>query len=133
MLDALRGRLDRWNIWREHSINRRIFAAMLTVGGFALLVKLAATWKDLVVAYQFGIGDTLDAFLIAFALPSFAINVVAGSFNAALVPTFIQVREHEGWEAAQRLFSNIMVWSAILLIVVAALLALAVPYLVPIL
>jgi len=37
-------------------------------------------WLKVVVAWRFGIGDTLDAFLIALLVPSFIINVVAGSF-----------------------------------------------------
>lgn len=133
MIDALRLRLDRWNVWRQLSVNRRIFAAMITVGGFAFVVKLAAVAKELVVAYQFGTGDVLDAFLIAFLLPSFAINVIAGSFNSALIPTYIQLREQGGEEAAQRLFSNVMLLSTALLIVVSGLLALSVSYILPIL
>jgi putative peptidoglycan lipid II flippase len=112
--------------------NRRIFAAMVTVGAFSLAVKLAATLKEVVVAHRFGVSDNLDAFLIAYVLPSFAINVIAGSFNSALIPTFIQVREREGEMAAQRLFSTVLVWSAALLTALSALLALAAPYLLPV-
>ena len=97
------------------------------------MVKLAAVAKEVAVAHQFGTEDVLDAFLIAFLLPSFAINVVAGSFNAALIPTFIQVREHEGREVAQRLFSSVMVWSTVLLVAVSAFLALTASHVLPIL
>jgi putative peptidoglycan lipid II flippase len=131
--DIYRAYAGRWDSWRIQSVNRRIFSAILTVGGLTVLIKLMAAAKEVVVAHQFGTGDALDAFLIAFLLPSFAINVVAGSFNAALVPTFIQVREHEGREAAQRLFSSVMVWSTALLIAVSALLALTASYILPIL
>ena len=124
--------LNRWNSWRENSVNTRIFAAMVTVGGFTVLGKLFAGAKELVVAYQFGTGDALDAFLIAFLLPGFAIVLVSGSLNAALIPTYIQVREHEGREAAERLASSIMVSSAGLLIAVSVILALIAPYLLPI-
>lgn len=132
MIDSLRTGLSRWGVWSKQSVNRRIFAAMLTVGSLTLVVKLAATARELVAAYQFGTGDALDAFLIAFLLPSFAIVVVAESFNAALMPTYIQVREHEGQEAAQRLFSNAMVWSTVSLTAVSVLLALLAPYILPV-
>lgn len=105
----------------------------LTVGTLTFLVKLAATAKELVVAHQFGTGDALDAFLIAFLLPSFMINVVAGSFNAALIPTYIQICECKGLEAAQRLFSNVVAWSIILLVAVSVLLALTASSILPIL
>ena len=95
------------------------------------MVKLAAVAKEVVVAHQFGTADALDAFLIAFLLPSFAMNVVAGSFNAALIPTFIQVREREGRQAAQQLFSSVMVSSTVLLVAVSALLALTARYILP--
>lgn len=133
MTSTLRMGLNRWLTWSGRSVNRRIFAAMITVGGFTFLVKLAAAAKEVVVAHQFGTRDALDAFLIAFLLPSFAINVVAGSFNAALIPTFIEVREQDGQEAAQQLFSSIMVWSTALLIAVSAILGLTASYVLPIL
>ena len=133
MIGTLRMHLDRWNLWYQQSVNRRIFATMVTVGGFTLMVNLAATAKELVVAHQFGTGDTLDALLIAFLLPSFAINVVAGSFNAALIPTFIQVRENEGSEVTQKLFSSFMSWGSALLIAVSILLALIASFILPIL
>jgi len=75
------------------------------------LVKVAAAGKELVVAWKFGTGDAVDAFFIASLVPSFIIVVVAESFNAALIPTYIRVREQKGIEAAQRLFSSVIVWS----------------------
>ena len=61
-----------------------------------LIVKFVAFAKDLVVANHFGVSRELDAYLVAFILPSFAINVVAGAFHTSLVPTYIETREHEG-------------------------------------
>jgi len=133
MINTLQVGQQRWNTWRERSVNTRIFAAMVTVGGFTLLVKFTAAAKELVVAYQFGTSDALDAFLIAFLLPGFAISLVAGSLNAALIPTYIQVREHEGQEAAQRLSSSIMLSSAGLLVAVSVVSALVASYILPVL
>lgn len=130
---ALLMHLDFRNIWRQESVNRRIFATMITVGGFTFMVNLAATAKELVVANQFGISDVLDAFLIAFLLPSFAINVVVGSFNAALIPTFIHVRVNEGLEKAQELFCSVMVCNTVVLSIVSVLLVVASPFILPIL
>ena len=133
MENTLRIGWNAWNAWCEKSTNRRILAAIITIGSLTFLVKIAGVAKELVVAQQFGTTDELDAFLIAFLLPAFAINVVAGSFNASLIPTFIQVREKDGKNAAQKLFSNIMVWSTVLLLVLSALLALSASYILPIL
>ena len=117
--------IEGWNRWTGASVNRGIFGAALTIGALTVLVKLVSVAKELTVAKTFGTSDALDAFLIAFLLPLFAINVVAGSFNAALIPTFIRVREMEGAAAAQRLLSNMLSWSLGLLLGVALLFALS--------
>jgi putative peptidoglycan lipid II flippase len=133
MMNTLQLGQQWWKTWRESSVNTRIFAAMVTVGGLTVLVKGAAAVKELVVAYQFGTSDALDAFLIAFLLPGFAISLVAGSLNAALIPTYIQVREHQGHEAAQGLFSSVMVWSTGLLLALTIVLAASASYILPVL
>ncbi|OQW92592.1 MAG: murein biosynthesis integral membrane protein MurJ [Thiotrichaceae bacterium IS1] len=122
---------QRWISWSQDSINRRIFAATITVGGFSLIVKLVAMLKELVTAYQFGRGDELDAFLMAFLLPSFGINVIAGSFNAALIPTYIQTREKKGNLVAQQLLSSVMIWSVVMLVAVSLVLAFIIHIILP--
>ena len=117
--------IEGWNRWTGASVNRSIFGAALTIGALTIAAKLLSVVKELIVAKTFGTSDALDAFLIAFLLPLFAINVVAGSFNTALIPTFIRIREKEGTEAAQRLLSNMLSWSLGLLLVVTLLFALS--------
>jgi len=97
------------------------------------VVNLAATVKELVVARQFGTSDTMDALLIAFLLPSYAVNVLAGSCSTALVPTFVQVRENEGKEKAQQLLSGVIIWNTAVLAAVSVLLALTASFILPIL
>jgi len=122
-----------WKTWQESSVNTRIFAAMLTVGGLTVLVKLAAAVKELVIAYQFGTSDALDAFIMAFLLPAFVIELIGGSLNGAFIPTYIQVLQHEGRAAAQRLFSTVMASSIVLVVAASVLLTLLVVYALPLL
>lgn len=96
-----------WDKWRRVSVNRGIFGAMITVALFTLLVKVFAVLKDMKVAGSFGIGDSLDIFLMAYLVPAFAISVFAGSFYSALIPVLVKVREAHGQPAAKRLFSSI--------------------------
>lgn len=123
--------LELWNRLTSGSTNRQIFGVAVTVGLWSALVKTASFGKELVVAWRFGTGDELDAFLIALLVPSFVINVIAGAFNTALIPTYIQVREQEGIKAAQRLFSGVIVWSLGLLGITTLLILVSAPLYLP--
>jgi len=125
--------LDYWNRLTHGSTTRKIFGAATIIGLFTLVTQLASVAKELTIAAWFGTADDLDAFLIAFLLPTFVINVVAGSFNAAFIPRFIHVSEERGPNAAQELLSGIMAWSMVLLIIVSLLVAVLAPFYLPIL
>jgi len=112
---------------------RKILNAAASVAACSAVAGLASTAKELAVARWFGRGDALDAFLIAYLLPSFLVTLIAGSFNAAMIPTFIEVRQREGKEAAQRLFSGVMVLSLALLVGVSVLVGVLAPYFLPLL
>ena len=120
-----------WHKLTSGSTNRKIFGAAITVGLGTAFVKLASVVKELVVAWKFGTADDLDAFLIALVVPFVITNVIAGSFNAALIPTYIKVREHSGIEAAQKLFSGAIAWSLGLLGITTVLMLIAAPLYLP--
>ena len=115
---------------RPATTNHRIFRSAAIVGGVTIVVKIVATMKELAVANCFGRSDNLDSFLIAYVVPSFVVALLAGTFSVALIPTLIDVRERQGAEAAQRLFSNVIVFSQLLLLGVCVVVMLAAPSLV---
>jgi len=117
--------------WHARSVNRRIFSAMVSVGGVVLVVKVAALAKDVVTASYFGTSDAMDAFLIAFVLPTFAINVIAGSLEAAVVPVYVRVRDADGPDAAKRLLTSVLVTSTALLVAMGVVLLIVGPLLLP--
>ena len=133
MIQALDVYRVRWNAWRSASINRRIFAASLTVAALSSVVHVCGAVKDLVVAYYFGTSDAFDAFLIAFLLPSFLVSVVAGSFPPAFIPAYMEVQHKKGQEAAEHLYSDVMGWSLVALIGTSLLIAALTPIVLPIL
>jgi putative peptidoglycan lipid II flippase len=90
--------------------------------------KLAFFAKELAVAWQFGTSDLLDAFLIAYVVPSFAVNLIAGSMNSALIPTYIQAREREGHSTANTLYTSVMTLSLMFLMICTGLIILSAPY-----
>ncbi len=129
---------NRWHqvtkLWESRStgsINHKIFSAAIIVAGGTAFVKVIAVVKELIVAAQFGTADELDAFLIALIIPSTIITIIAGSFNSALIPTYIKVREQEGQQAAQQLFSGATIWSIGLLLITTGLVIMGSPFYLP--
>lgn len=106
-------------------------AIHLSIAG--LLVKSIALGKEFVLAAVFARSDAMDAYLLAFLLPNLIINLIAESMNQALIPTFIRVRIQEGMEAAQKLLANATLALVALLSLVAALLAVVLHALLPLL
>jgi putative peptidoglycan lipid II flippase len=122
-LNRLAGSPHDANTWGAGSVNRRILSAATTIARLVILVKGASLAKEMLIARTFGASDALDAFYIAFLLPSFLSSVVNTSFNDAFIPTYIEAREKEDCTAANRLFCNIAVFNLAVLALVAAVLA----------
>ena len=119
--------------WLKESVARRIAGAAVTTGSLTVVVKVASLGSTLVIASFFGTGDDLEAFLIAFLLPSTIINVVSGSISSAMVPAYVRVSERQGSEEAYALFCRVAFFAVGWLAVVAALCAVLSPYLLPLL
>ena len=95
--------------------NHKIFRAAVTVATFSLGVKVVATFREATVARAFGRGDAVDAFILAYLVPSYFVAILAGSLNQALVPTYVQVRDAKGQKAADQLFTSVLLQSTGLL------------------
>lgn len=100
---------------KSGSTNRKIFRAALVVGLLAILAKAGIAAKELVIARSFGRGDTLDAFLIAFLLPSFAVNLLMSALGSALVPMLIEMWQRESHQEVKRLLSSVLFLSVLIL------------------
>lgn len=109
------------------STSRRILGAAGTIAAFTAVIKLATIGRELVVAWRFGVSDDLDAFLIALIVPTFIINIVAGSFNSSFIPSYIHVREREGDGPARKLLSSVMFLGIALLALTTLLIIIAAP------
>ncbi|MBZ5603846.1 MAG: hypothetical protein LAO79_16225 [Acidobacteriia bacterium] len=97
------------------AVSWRVLFQMALVGTYTGLVKIAGAAKVVFTARAFGMSDGLDAYLIAFLLPSFIGDTLAGSLTSALVPTFIEVREVEGRGQAKTLYRNVLAAAGALL------------------
>src|SRR6266851_9277511 len=86
--------------WLNESVNGRIFGAATLLAGLTTAVKIAGFGKEILVARYFGASNALDAFYVAFLLPTFFVGIIANSCNDAFIPTYVAVRESEGIQAA---------------------------------
>jgi putative peptidoglycan lipid II flippase len=86
----------------------RMLADTVTVGGWTAAVKVAGAVKVILAARLFGAGDAMDAFLVAFLLPAFFIDMLAGPIDAALIPALIELRQKQGKAAAEALYLNVL-------------------------
>jgi len=107
------------------SVHPSILRAVAWVAAAGVVVKLAATAKEIAVAGVYGRSDAMDAFLAAALVPALLVNLISESMNQALVPTLVRVRELEGREPARQLLSNSMVCLSLLLGAVSVLMAIS--------
>jgi putative peptidoglycan lipid II flippase len=101
---------------------------ILTVSTGTLASRLLGFARDAMVAALFGAGPVADAFLVAFQ----GINVVRrllteGALNAALVPSYVRVRDSDGAVAAAAFAGRVLGTVSVALAVAAALIGLAMP------
>ncbi len=120
-----------WNKWKELYVNRKIFSASLAIGLLTLIAGVFSLAKELVVAYKFGTSGELDAFLIAFLLPTFAVGVMANSLPSAFIPTYIDARESKGRDEACKLFYSVFLRFLGLLLLSAAVFGALLYYFIP--
>ncbi len=99
--------IKKWRRWSGDSAGRRIFSALVSVFSATSLVKLVGGAKVVLIAHYYGVGDELDAFLIAFLLPSFLADLLAAAAGSAVVPAYVRAREKEGHMGAVRLLGTL--------------------------
>jgi putative peptidoglycan lipid II flippase len=114
---------ERWQRLTSGSANRRIFGATLLIGVLTFGIKIISLLKESVVAASFGTGRSFDAFIVALLLPMTVVSIISGSLNAALIPTYIEVREKEDTQAAHRLYTTVLMLNTLLLVGLAAIMA----------
>lgn len=116
------GLIRSWREWTAVSVNRTILRAALSVAIMTGVVSVGNVVREITVAAWLGTSDSLEAFIIAVLMPTYVINVVGSAFSSSVIPAFVHVREIQGREAAQRLFSHVMTLSVLLLASVTVLL-----------
>ena len=84
--------------------------AAATVSGFTFLSRATGLARDTLMARQFGAGDTMDAFVVAFRIPNLLRRLFAeGAFSQAFVPLLGRIRGEQGDVAAHALIDAVAV------------------------
>ena len=75
------------------SEHRSILQGMLAVGLFALMGKVAGAAKEMAVAWRYGVGPEVDAYLFVYNLVSWPIVAWAGVLAVTLIPAEARIRQ----------------------------------------
>ncbi len=105
--------------------------AALTTGILTILCKLLGFAKELQIASRFGVGSTLDSYLVAVVLPNLVSNVFAISFASSLVMQYVRHRTNDGEDIARERYASTMFWGLIFITSVAVTGVLLGPVLLP--
>lgn len=93
--------------------------AAIVAGAFAIS-RLLGLVREIVIAGQFGTGDTYDAYLAAFRIPDLIFVVVmSGAFGSAFIPVFSGFLARDDPDRAWRLANTLLTWVIVVLVVVA--------------
>jgi putative peptidoglycan lipid II flippase len=89
-----------------------VWVNAIMVSGLTALVKVTGAVKTVAIARFFGASAELDAYLLAFLIPSFIADVFCGAIVPALVPRLIELM-HQGKETAVRDLYSEALWRSV--------------------
>jgi putative peptidoglycan lipid II flippase len=112
-LHRVRGRVVRW---QGASVNRKILASSVLLMALGVVCKFAAAGREVATAYMFGVGDSVDTFVVAFLIPAFAISIFANTIRTAAIPLLSRGYEQGGPDEVQSLLRELTCWTLLLLI-----------------
>lgn len=83
---------SRWR--RSDEAHRTILLGMGSVVAFAVIGKLAGVGKEIAVAWRYGVGPEVDAYLFVFNLVNWPLSIWFGVLTVVLIPMAARIR-HE--------------------------------------
>lgn len=85
--------LSKW-LQRLHSDHQRIAKAAFRVAFFLLLGKAAGAFKEMAVAYRYGISDVVDAYQFTMVMANWIPVTIVGVFSVVLIPVLVHAKDH---------------------------------------
>ena len=107
--------------------HQRIAKGAARVALFLLLGKFAGAFKEMAVAWRYGVSDVVDAYQFTFTLASWLPVTLAGVLSVVLIPVLVRSRK-SGDEARQRFLSELQGWTVASGVVLAVAIYIAWPW-----
>lgn len=109
-----------------HADHRRIALGAARVAFFLLMGKAVGAFKEMAVAYRYGISDVVDAYQFTLTLANWLPVTLVGAFSVVLIPALVRSRR-AGAEPHGRFLGELQAWTLAVGAAVAVLLVLAWP------
>jgi len=84
--------LKKINAWLSNPLIR----SMITVAVVGVFIKVIAVYKETIIAGSFGLGETIDTFLVAILVPTFIQSVFINSLKNLFIPNYITELKNNG-------------------------------------
>ncbi|RTZ40652.1 hypothetical protein EKL30_16140 [Candidimonas sp. SYP-B2681] len=92
-----------------HSDHRRIAQGAMRVAFFLLLGKAAGAFKEMAVAYRYGVGDAVDAYQFTMTMANWLPVTIVGALSVVLIPVLVRTRR-EGRTSRARFLGELQGW-----------------------
>jgi putative peptidoglycan lipid II flippase len=78
-----------------HSDHKRIAQGAMRVAFFLLLGKAAGAFKEMAVAYRYGISDAVDAYQFTMTMANWLPITIVGALSVVLIPVLVRTRRED--------------------------------------
>jgi putative peptidoglycan lipid II flippase len=78
-----------------HSDHKRIAQGAMRVAFFLLLGKAAGAFKEMAVAYRYGISDAVDAYQFTLTMANWLPITIVGALSVVLIPVLVRTRRED--------------------------------------
>lgn len=111
---------------RKKAMGSGLYVMLLTLIGF-----IGFFYRDILMAYTYGLGMELDSFFVALLIPMTVVTIICMPLGAAFTPIFLVSQEKRSSKEMQQLVSGVASMVVLILFVVCTALYYSLPYLLP--
>src|SRR5690554_3482726 len=110
-----------------HSDHRRIAAGAFRVAVFLLLGKAAGAFKEMAVAYRYGVSDVVDAYQFTMTMANWLPVTIVGALSVVLIPVLVRARDEDDAQR-RRFLGELQGWVMLVGVVLAGVIYIAWPW-----